>query len=80
MALVKIYFHTLLITKEGQCEKCHVSPTKRENIETKFGYDYDLILKKKIEDWIYQQKYDTRLIPRYTDKYVFSDFIYLKEE
>ena len=80
IALVKIYFHTLLITKEGQCEKCHVSPTKRENIETKFGYDYDLILKKKIEDWIYQQKYDTRLIPRYTDKYVFSDFIYLKEE
>ena len=77
-ALLDIYIHSLLINSEGKCEDCSVSPSKRIDINKEFGYNYNQDLSKTIEDWIYKQKYDTKLIPEYTDKYVFSAFIYMK--
>lgn len=78
-AKLQIYIHTLLIDKNGKCVQCYVSPTLRKFTTVDFRYDTDIDLKKKIEDWLMSQKYQTKLIPGWTDKYGFSDFIYLKE-
>lgn len=78
-AKLQIYIHTLLIDKKGKCVQCYVSATRRESTNIDFGHEPDNELKKKIEDWLLNQKYETKLIPGWTDKYGFSDFIYLKE-
>ncbi len=78
-AILQIYFHTLLINREGKCEKCFVSSTKRENLNIEFGYDNDITLGLKIEDWIYRQHFEIKSIPKYTDKHVFAGFVYLKK-
>jgi hypothetical protein len=78
-AKLQIYVHTLLIDKNGSCVQCYVTPTLRDSTTTDFGYEPDNDLKKKIEDWLLSQKFHTKLIPRWTDKYGFSDFIYLKK-
>lgn len=62
----KVYVRRLLINRKGKCEKCTVSNDDAE-------------LEKIIEDWIYQQKFQTRFIPRYTDKYDFSGLVYLED-
>jgi hypothetical protein len=77
-ARVQVYIHTLLIDREGKCVQCYVTPILRNSTSVDFGYEPDGELKKKIEDWLMIQKYQTKMIPRYTDKYGFSDFIYLK--
>ncbi len=78
-AKLQIYIHTLLIDKNGTCVQCYVTPTLRKTTTIDFGYEPDKELKKKIKDWFMNQQYQTKLIPRWTDKYGFSDFIYLKE-
>lgn len=77
-ARLQIYIHTLLIDENGSCVQCYVTPTLRETTTIDFGYEPDKDLKKRIEDWLMSQQYQTKLIPRWTDKYGFSDFIYLK--
>lgn len=77
-ALVMIYFRTLLINKDGKCEQCFVTPTIRKTTKVEFRYDTDQELKKKIEDWIYKEGFDIKLIPKYNDKYGFRSIIYLK--
>lgn len=78
-AKLQIYIHTLLIDKTGRCVLCYVTATLRESTSIDFGYEPDKDLEKKIEDWLMKQSYQTKLIPRWTDKYGFTDFIYLKE-
>ena len=79
-AILQIYVHTLLITRSGNCEICSVSPTFRKAITNEFSYGNDLNseLAEKVESWIKCQLFDSTLIPHYTDKYVFCDFLYLK--
>jgi hypothetical protein len=79
-AILQIYVHTLLITRSGNCEICSVSLTFRKAITNEFSYGNDLNseLAEKVESWIKCQLFDSKLIPHYTDKYVFCDFLYLK--
>jgi hypothetical protein len=72
-AILQIYIHTLLINREGKCEICYVSPYLRQNTSIDFyKCEQDLELNDKIENWFYQQKFQTKLIPKYTDKYVWK--------
>jgi hypothetical protein len=78
-AKLQLYVHTLLIDRNGKCALCHVTATLRETTSIDFGYEPDKELEKKIEDWLMRQIYQTKFIPRWTDKFGFTDFIYLKE-
>lgn len=78
-AKLQIYIHTLLIDKKGKCVLCYVTVNLRETTSVDFGNERDKGLENKIEDWLKNQAYQTKLIPRWTDKYGFIDFIYLKE-
>lgn len=76
-AVIQIYFHTLLINKEGKCEDVYTTPSTRNDIK-KDNYIDDPKLKIEIEDWIKQQKFKTNTIPRGFLKFKYSDFVYLK--
>ncbi len=77
-ATIQIYFHTLLINKEGKCELVYVSSIVRNDIKKDFMYfRNDVKLEKVIEDWIKQQTFKTTNIPRDFYKYKFSDFVFL---
>lgn len=75
--ILQLYIHTLLISSKGECSRCHISASMRENVNERFPYPYNEELGKKIELWFERQRYKTNLIPKYTDKYAFSFFIYL---
>lgn len=78
-ALIQLYFHTLLINKDGKCEDLYVSPTIRGDLKKDFMYfENDQELKKEIEDWIKQQTFRTETIPRDFQKYLYSNFVYLQ--
>ena len=74
----QIYVHTLLINKSGICESCYVSTTQKDSTDKDFALNPDDLLQGKIEAWLLIQKYQTKEIPRFMDKFGFSDFIYLK--
>jgi hypothetical protein len=78
-AKLQIYIHTLLIDRNGKCIQCYVTPTLRKTTSIDFGYEHDKELEMKIEYWLMSQKYQTKMVPRWSDKYGFSDFIYLKK-
>jgi len=77
-ASIRIYVHTLLINKSGVCESCYVSTTHKNDTDEDFGYNADNLLKDKIESWLLNQKYQVKEIPKFMDKFGFSNFIYLK--
>jgi hypothetical protein len=78
-ATIRIYFHTLLINKEGKCELVYVSTSIRDDIKKDFmHFGNDEKLKKLIEDWVKQQTFKTTTIPKEFLKYKFKDFVYLK--
>jgi hypothetical protein len=78
-AAIRIYFHTLLINKEGKCEQVYVSPSIRDDLKKDFMYfENDEKLKEIIEEWIKLQTFKTATIPKEFFKYNFEDFVYLK--
>lgn len=78
-ATIQIYFHTLLINKEGKCELVYVSPRIRNDNKKDFmHFGNDEKLKEEIEGWIKQQTFKTTTIPKEFFKYKFEDFVYLK--
>jgi hypothetical protein len=76
-AVIQIYFHTLLINKEGKCEDVYTSPSIRKDTN-KDSYIDDPKLKIEIEDWIKQQTFKTNSFPRGFQKFKYTDFVYLK--
>lgn len=76
-AVIQIYFHTLLINKEGKCEDVYTSPSLRKGTP-KDNYIDDPKLKIEIEDWIKQQTFNTSTFPRGFQKFKYTDFVYLK--
>lgn len=76
-AVIQIYFHTLLINKEGKCEDVYTSPSTRKDTK-KDNYIDDPKLKIEIEDWIKQQTFKTNTFPRGFMKFKYTDFVYLK--
>ena len=85
-AVIQIYFHTLLINKEGKCEDVYLSVAQKAAYEKDFPYNHpwnppneeDENLKLKIKQWVMEQTFDTKTIPKGFQKYKYSDFIYLK--
>jgi hypothetical protein len=78
-AVIQIYFHTLLINKDGKCEIVYVSPISRSDLKKDFMYFGDeQKLKVEIEDWIKQQTFKTTTFPRGFQKFKYTDFVYLK--
>jgi hypothetical protein len=62
-AVIIIYFHTLLINKDGKCEDVYTSPSTR--IDFKRGnYIEDPKLKIEIENWLKQQTFNKNLSKR----------------
>src|SRR5690554_1900040 len=78
-ALLQIYFHTLLINKDGKCEEVYVSPSRRSDLKNDFYDEVDKQLKTEIEKWVMGQTFNTKTIPNKFLKYKYSDFVYLKE-
>lgn len=76
-AVIQIYFHTLLINKEGKCEEVYTSTSTRKDTK-KDNYIDDPKLKIEIEDWIKQQVFKTNTFPRGFQKFKYMDFVYLK--
>jgi len=76
-AVIQIYFHTLLINKEGKCEDVYTSPSVRKDAE-KDNYIDDQKLKIEIEDWIKLQTFKTKTFPKGFQKFKYTDFVYLK--
>lgn len=75
-AVIQIYFHTLLINKEGKCEKVYLSisiksDSKNANLDK-------LKLKIEIEEWLKQQTFKTSTFPKGFPKYKNSNFVYFK--
>jgi hypothetical protein len=78
-ATIQLYIHTLLINKEGKCERVYVSQSKRMDQKKDFINDKeDDQLKIEIENWIKQQTYQTKTFPRDFQKFKYTDFVYLK--
>lgn len=75
-AIIQIYFHTLLINKEGKCEIVYISPSRKDI--NKGNYIDDPKLEIEIVDWIKQQTYKTKTFPRGFQKFKYKDFVYLK--
>jgi hypothetical protein len=75
--VIKIYFHTLLINKEGKCEVVFTSPSTRNDTKEE-NYVDDPKLKIEIEDWIKLQTFKTNTIPRGFPKFKYKDFVYLE--
>lgn len=76
-AVIRIYFHTLLINKDGKCEDVYISPSTRNDTK-KDNYIDDPKLKIEIEGWIKQQTFKTNTIPIGFKKFKYTDFVYLK--
>lgn len=76
-AVIKIYFHTLLINKEGKCEDVYTSPSVRKDTK-KDNYIDDPKLKIEIENWIKHQTFKTKTFPKGFQKFKYTDFVYLK--
>ena len=82
-AVIELYFHTLLITKEGKCDEVYVSISQKAANEKKFPLKYppdeeDVLLKLIVEQWIMEQEFETKTLPKGFLKYAYSDFRYLK--
>jgi hypothetical protein len=77
-AVYQVYFHTLLINKQGKCEYVYVSTEKRSDLKKPFTFNSDNSLKSEIESWIKEQVFDTRSFPKGYLKYKYTDFLYLK--
>jgi len=74
---------TILINKKGIAEVCSIDARKGENITdgtTFLNLLTEKNLNEKIEKWILKQKFRTKLIPKFTNKFSFSDLIYLKKK
>ena len=67
-ATIQIYFHTLLINKEGKCELVYVSPSIRDDNKKDFmHFGNDAKLEEVIEDWVKQQTFKTTTIQRHQE-------------
>lgn len=78
-AVMCIYVHTLLINREGKCELVYVSPTFRNDLRKEFMYfENDIELAKEIKNWINQQTFNTKTIPKDFQKFKYSGLVYLK--
>jgi len=82
-AVVQLYFHTLIIAKDGKCDYVYVSPSQKTADDKDFSSKYpmdeqDKALKLKVEQWIMEQIFETKTLPKGFPKYAYSDFIYLK--
>jgi len=76
-AVIQVYFHTLLINKEGKSETVYASPSIRKDTK-KDNYIDDPKLKIEIEDWIKLQTFITKTFPKGFQKFKYTDFVYLK--
>ena len=75
-SVIQIYFHTLLINKEGKCEKVYLSISTKSDLNNAISDDQKL--KIVIEEWLKQQTFKTTTFPKSFPKYKYSDFVYFK--
>jgi len=82
-AAVQLYFHTLLINREGHCEKVYVTVTHRSDLNKDFGEDKSRQNRQEAEEtqakvtaWLQEQVFQTNTIPWKFQKFKYCDFVY----
>ncbi|MDO5972046.1 hypothetical protein Q4Q35_19775 [Flavivirga aquimarina] len=72
---------TILINKKGIVKFCSIDARKGENItDGSINLPTEKALNEKIEKWVLKQKFQTKLIPKFTNKFSFQNIIYLKKK